>query len=47
MVDVAWYVYKHRLQLAGYPMGLLNPEVDTWFLTLHASPAFANGLAIT
>tara|TARA_B100000214_G_scaffold120554_1_gene85332 strand:+ start:405 stop:575 length:171 start_codon:yes stop_codon:yes gene_type:complete len=28
-------------------MGLLNPEVDAWFLTLHARPAFSNGLAIT
>ena len=33
--------------VGSYPIDLLHPEVDAWFLTLHARPAFANGLANT
>ena len=33
--------------VGSYPIDLLHPGVDAWFLTLHARPAFVNGLANT
>ena len=46
VIDVAWYVYTHRLRLAGYPVSTLHPGVEAWFLRLHALPTFPAGLAI-
>ncbi len=34
VVDIAWFVYAHRLDLAGYPLARLHPKVDAWFRAL-------------
>ena len=37
-VDIAWFVYSHRLDLAGYPLKRLHPKVDAWYRGLAEDP---------
>lgn len=41
MLDIAWFVYAHRLQSTGYPLERLHPRLAAWYKTLHAKPEFA------
>ena len=41
VLDIAWFIYEHRLSLAGYPFARLHPHVHTWAETLRARPEFA------
>lgn len=41
LLDIAWFVYVHRLHLVGYPVHALHPHVGRWFDRLHAMPEFA------
>lgn len=41
VVDIAWFIYEHRLSLAGYPFERLHPHVHTWAEKLRARPEFA------
>lgn len=36
VVDVAWFVYAFRLQLAGYPFAAWHPRVAAWLAGLSA-----------
>jgi glutathione S-transferase len=41
VLDIAWFIYEHRLSLAGYPFARLHPHVHTWAEKLRARPEFA------
>lgn len=41
VVDIAWFVYAHRLDLAGYPLEQLHPRVDAWYRGLASDPRWA------
>jgi glutathione S-transferase len=34
VLDIAWFVYVHRLGLAGYPFRDLHPRLDAWYQRL-------------
>lgn len=40
-LDIAWFIYEHRLSLAGYPFARLHPHVHTWAEKLRGRPEFA------
>ena len=41
LLDIAWFIYKDRLSLAGYPFAELHPRIETWFVRLSERPEFA------
>jgi glutathione S-transferase len=41
VLDIAWFIYQHRLKLAGYPFARLHPRVHAWAEKLRARPEFA------
>jgi glutathione S-transferase len=45
VLDIAWFIYQHRLSLAGYPFARLHPHVQAWAETLRAKPEFAKEVA--
>lgn len=40
VLDIAWFIYTHRLKTAGYPFHTLHPRVNEWYLGLLARPEF-------
>ena len=40
-LDIAWFIYTHRLTVAGYPFERLHPRVQYWYSRLARLPAFA------
>lgn len=38
VLDIAWFVYVHRLDLAGYPFATLHPRLQTWYRGLAVDP---------
>ena len=45
VLDIAWFIYAHRLSLAGYPFARLHPRVDAFVQRLRARPEFASEIA--
>jgi glutathione S-transferase len=45
VLDVAWFIYTHRLSLGGYPIARLHPRVEAWYRRLLARPEFAKEIA--
>ena len=45
VLDIAWFIYAHRLSLAGFPLERLHPRVFAWKEKLGARPEFANEIA--
>jgi glutathione S-transferase len=45
VVDIAWYIYAHRLIAGGYPLARLHPHVRKWYDLLHARPEFRKEVA--
>ena len=43
VLDIAWFIYAHRLSLAGYPLARLHPRVSAWVEKLRARPEFCQG----
>jgi glutathione S-transferase len=41
VVDIAWFIYAHRLISTGYPFMRLNPSLASWYRALLARPEFA------
>jgi glutathione S-transferase len=41
VVDIAWFIYTHRLSDAGYPFASLHPNVHRWYRSLLDHEAFA------
>ena len=46
VLDIAWFIYAHRLTLAGYPLKRLHPLVHRWKETLGARPEFAKEIVM-
>jgi glutathione S-transferase len=46
VVDIAWFVYVHRLKLAGYPLTRLHPSLGEWYTRLAHLPEIARELAL-
>jgi glutathione S-transferase len=46
VLDIAWFIYAHRLSLAGYPLARLHPRVGAWKDKLGARPEFASEIAM-
>ena len=46
VLDIAWFIYAHRLSLAGYPFARLHPRVSTWLEKLRARPEFAKEIVM-
>ncbi len=46
VLDIAWFIYAHRLSLAGYPLARLHPRVSAWKEKLGARPEFAQEIAV-
>ncbi|MFT4518466.1 MAG: glutathione S-transferase [Halioglobus sp.] len=42
LLDIAWFIYTHRLTEAGYPFTQQHPRVENWYQGLLAKPEFAN-----
>ena len=45
VLDIAWFIYAHRLSLAGYPFARLHPRVDAFVKKLRAKPEFGKEVA--
>jgi glutathione S-transferase len=46
VLDIAWFIYAHRLSLGGYPFERLHPRVQAWKEKLGARPEFASEIAM-
>ncbi len=46
LLDVAWFIYVNRLNLCGYPMQRLHPNVASWFERLRQEDAFASQIEV-
>jgi glutathione S-transferase len=46
VLDIAWFIYAHRLSLAGYPLARLHPSVSAWVEKLRARPEFSKEIAM-
>ena len=46
VLDIAWFIYAHRLSLGGYPLSRLHPRVGAWVDKLRARPEFAREIAM-
>ena len=45
ILDIAWFIYADRLNLAGYPFTKLHPRVGKWFDQLTERPEFSKEVA--
>ena len=45
LLDIAWFIYTHRLVAAGYPFGKLHPNTERWYHGLMGREAFAREVA--
>ena len=46
VLDIAWFIYGHRLSLAGYPFERLHPRVNAFLEKLRARPEFSKEVAM-
>ncbi len=46
VLDIAWFIYAHRLSLAGYPFARLHPRLSAWIEKLRARPDFSKEIAM-
>lgn len=47
VLDIAWFIYAHRLSLGGYPLARLHPRVAGWYGKLATRPEFAKEVAMS
>ena len=45
LLDIAWFIYTHRLAAAGYPFESMHPRVWEWFDRLSRKPEFSQEVA--
>jgi len=45
IVDIAWFIYAHRLKSTGYPFKRLHPNLDAWYHLLLSRPEIAKEVA--
>ena len=41
LLDIAWFIYTHRLMRAGYPFAQQHPHVYRWYRDLFSRDAFS------
>ena len=41
LIDIAWFIYTHRLSDAGYPFKRLHPVMHRWYLALLEREEFS------
>jgi glutathione S-transferase len=46
VLDIAWFVYVHRLTLSGYPLARLHTSVNEWYQRLRMLPQIAREVTI-
>jgi glutathione S-transferase len=46
VLDIAWFIYAHRLSLGGYPLARLHPRFGAFVETLRARAEFAKEIAM-
>jgi glutathione S-transferase len=46
VLDIAWIVYVNRLNLCGYPLARLHPNLAAWSAPLIQRPEFARELTL-
>jgi glutathione S-transferase len=46
VLDIAWFVYVHRLTLSGYPLARLHTSLNEWYRRLGMLPQIAREVAI-
>ena len=46
VLDIAWFIYAHRLTLAGFPLERLHPRVFAWKERLGARQEFAKEIVV-
>ncbi len=46
LLDIAWFIYAFRLDMAGYPLARLHPSVYRWFADLLPRDEFAHEVAV-
>jgi glutathione S-transferase len=47
VLDIAWFIYPHRLSLAGYPLARLHPHLSAWVEKLRARPEFSKEIEMS
>jgi glutathione S-transferase len=45
VLDIAWFVYVHRLTLSGYPLARLHASLNEWYRRLGVLPQMAREVA--
>ena len=46
VLDIAWFVYVHRLTLSGYPLARLHASLNEWYQRLGMLPQIAREVTI-
>ena len=46
VLDIAWFVYVHRLTLSGYPLARLHASLHEWYQRLGMLPQIAREVTI-
>jgi glutathione S-transferase len=46
VLDIAWFVYVHRLTLGGYPLARLHASLNGWYQRLGMLPQIAREVTI-
>ena len=46
VVDIAWFIYTHRLRDAGYPFKRLHPAIHRWYLALLNRKEFSKEVRV-
>jgi glutathione S-transferase len=46
VIDIAWFIYTHRLSDAGYPFKRLHPGIHRWYLALLSRKEFSKEVRV-
>ncbi len=46
VIDIAWFIYTHRLCDAGYPFKRLHPAIHRWYLALLSRKEFSKEVRV-
>ena len=46
VIDIAWFIYTHRLSAAGYPFERLHPAIHRWYLALLEREEFSKEVQV-
>ncbi|ATE65468.1 glutathione S-transferase family protein [Rhizorhabdus dicambivorans] len=46
IIDIAWFIYAHRMVLAGYPLAAQHPAMGAWYKRLSNRPGWATEITM-